>query len=189
LKTQLHPHFLFNTLHSISTLMYRDVRAADRMLARLSDLLRLTLESSDAQEVPLRDEVAFLKMYLEIEQIRLGDRLTVAFEVDPMLEDVLVPNFVLQPLVENAVKHGIDPVREDGRVRVEAAVDAGTLRIAVTDNGRGPEPDGTDGIGLTNTRRRLAEVYGDDTWFALQPAEGGGAVAELRIPYRRSRGD
>ena len=89
--------------------MYRDVRAADRMLARLSDLLRLTLESSDAQEVPLRDEVAFLEKYLHIEQIRLGDRLDVRFEIDPALEDALVPNLVLQPLVENAVKHGIAP--------------------------------------------------------------------------------
>jgi signal transduction histidine kinase len=192
LKTQLHPHFLFNTLHSISTLMYRDVRAADRMLARLSDLLRLTLESSDAQEVPLRDEVAFLKMYLEIEQIRLGDRLTVAFEVDPMLEDVLVPNFVLQPLVENAVKHGIAPRSAPGRLAVRAWAEGERLRLQVADDGLGlpaaPTRQGL-GIGLSNVQARLERLYGDDHPLTLRPADPTGLIVDLTLPLRRVEED
>jgi sensor histidine kinase YesM len=189
LRMQIHPHFLFNTFNSVSALVREgESQAATATLAHLGELLRHSV-SIEEREIPLRDELDLLEHYLAIQRIRFSDRLDVRVDASPEAMDALVPPLLLQPLVENAVKHGIDPVREDGRVRVEAAVDAGTLRIAVTDNGRGPEPDGTDGIGLTNTRRRLAEVYGDDTWFALQPAEGGGAVAELRIPYRRNRGD
>ena len=186
-KTQLHPHFLFNTLHSISTLMYRDVRAADRMLARLSDLLRLTLESSDAQEVPLHDEIAFLKMYLEIEQIRLGDRLTVDFDVDPALDDALVPNLVLQPIVENAVKHGIAPRSAPGRIDIRAWADDGCLRLRVADDGVGlPAPPArlVTGIGLPNVQARLARLYGDDHHLALRPADPTGLIVDLALPLR-----
>ena len=188
LKTQLHPHFLFNTLHSISTLMYRDVRAADRMLARLSDLLRLSLESSDAQEVPLQDEVAFVKMYLEIEQIRLGDRLTVDFDVDPALEEALVPNLVLQPIVENAVKHGIAPRSAPGRIQLSAWADDGQLHLRVTDDGLGlPEPPArlVTGIGLSNVQARLVRLYGDDHRLALRPADPSGLIVDLTLPLRR----
>ena len=188
LKTQLHPHFLFNTLHSISTLMYRDVRAADRMLARLSDLLRLTLESSDAQEVPLQDEVAFVKMYLEIEQIRLGDRLTVDFDIDPALEEALVPNLVLQPIVENAVKHGIAPRSAPGHIDIRAWAEDGQLRLRVSDDGLGlpePPPRLVTGIGLSNVQARLLRLYGDDHHLALRPAEPTGLIVEITLPLRR----
>ncbi|MFB3132830.1 MAG: sensor histidine kinase [Rhodothermales bacterium] len=187
LKTQLHPHFLFNTLHSISTLMYRDVRAADRMLARLSELLRLTLESSDAQEVPLRDEVAFLEKYLHIEQIRLGDRLTVAFDVDPAVEDALVPNLVLQPLVENAVKHGIAPRSAPGRIEIHAWAENGHLRLRVADDGLGmsdaPASAGT-GIGLANVQARLEHLYGEAHRLRLRPAQPTGLIVDVTLPLR-----
>lgn len=188
LKTQLHPHFLFNTLHSISTLMYRDVQAADQMLARLSDLLRLTIESSDAQEVPLRDEVAFLEKYLHIEQIRLGDRLEAHFEIDPAVEDALVPNLVLQPLVENAVKHGIAPRSACGRIEIRAWVEDGRLRLRVADDGLGvaASQNGTHtGIGLANVRARLERLYGDAQRLTLRPADPTGLVVDVTLPLRR----
>ena len=188
LKTQLHPHFLFNTLHSISTLMYRDVRAADQMLARLSELLRLTIESSDAQEVPLRDEIAFLEKYLHIEQIRLGDRLDARFEIDPALEDALVPNLVLQPLVENAVKHGIAPRSAPGRIEVRAWADNGSLHLRVADDGLGVPEDQTSvstGIGLSNVRARLERLYGGAHRLALRPAQPTGLVVDVTLPLRR----
>lgn len=187
LKTQLHPHFLFNTLHSISTLMYRDVRAADRMLARLSELLRLAIESSDAQEVPLKDEVAFLDTYLQIEQIRLGDRLTVHFEIDPALDEALVPNLVLQPIVENAVKHGIAPRSAPGRIEIRAWAEGQQLCLRVTDNGLGlPEAPSSisTGIGLPNVRARLERLYGEAHAFVLRPATPTGLIVDVTLPLR-----
>ena len=188
LKTQLHPHFLFNTLHSISTLMYRDVRAADQMLARLSELLRLTIESSDAQEVPLRDEVAFLEKYLHIEQIRLGDRLEARFEIDPALEEALVPNLVLQPLVENAVKHGIAPRSAPGRIEIHAWAENGSLHLRVADDGLGVPENQTSvgtGIGLSNVRARLERLYGEAHRLTLRPAQPTGLVVDVTLPLRR----
>jgi LytS/YehU family sensor histidine kinase len=187
LKTQLHPHFLFNTLHSISTLMYRDVGAADRMLARLSELLRLTLESSDAQEVSLHDEIGFLEKYLEIEKIRLGERLTVDFDIDPALDDVLVPNLVLQPIVENAVKHGIAPRSAPGRIAVRAWAEDGSLRLRVTDDGLGlPQPPArlVTGIGLSNVRARLERLYGEAHQVSMRAAEPSGLIVDLTLPLR-----
>ena len=156
LRTQLQPHFLFNTLNSISALNHEDPKAANRMIARLSELLRLSLESNGAQEIPLRQELDFLQGYLEIQQIRFGERLTVHLDAEPETLDALVPNLLLQPLVENAVCHGIAPFSTPGEVRVSARRDKGVLQLQVTDNGPGvlseKVSDISGGVGLTNTR-------------------------------------
>src|SRR5882672_7930082 len=154
LQMQLNPHFLFNTLHAISSLMHRDVEVADRMITRLSDLLRYALESTDAQEVPLRQELDFLRRYLEIEQTRFGDRLAVRLEIAPETLDALVPNLLLQPLVENAIRHGIEPRAKPGRIELRARCENGQLKLEVRDNGVGLSPDRKleEGVGLSNTR-------------------------------------
>src|SRR5437867_1295912 len=164
LKTQLQPHFLFNTLHSISALNYDDPKGANRMLARLSSLLRLTLDKDNAQEVSLKEELEFLEHYLEIEQIRLGDRLTVKTDVAPETLDAIVPNLVLQPIVENAIRHGIAPYATAGRVTIESRLRDGVLELRVRDTGPGLAdlglPEIGKGIGLANTEARLQRLYG-----------------------------
>ena len=198
LKMQLHPHFLFNTLNGISALMHRDVEAADRMLVRLSDLLRMTLESGDAQETSLKQELEFLNAYLEIEKTRFGDRLTVDMQVDPETLDARVPTLILQPLVENAIRHGIAPQVEPGRIELRAQRRNGRLCLQVSDNGAGL-PEGTgdalrEGVGLSNTRARLAQLYGEDYRFELENGKGSangrekGLRVTVEIPYRREEG-
>jgi two-component system, LytTR family, sensor kinase len=178
LQRQLQPHFLFNTLNTISALMHRDVEAADAMIARLSDLLRISLQMVGVQEVTLKEELDFLSKYLEIEQTRFRDRLTVVFEIAPDTLDALVPNLILQPLVENAIKHGIGPRPAPGTVMVRARRVGTTLELAVQDNGVGLSAarlsDFNRGIGLSNTRSRLDHLYGSTHRFEFrQPAEGG----------------
>jgi two-component system LytT family sensor kinase len=182
LQMQLNPHFLFNTLHAISALMHKDVNAADRMISRLSELLRRALDSSEAQEVPLRQEIEFLRRYLEIEQTRFGDRLDVRFEIPDGISDLLVPNLILQPLVENAIKYGIEPNARHGIVRIEARLEEDRLVLEVRDNGSGISKDYDERIGLGNTRSRLAQLYGDDHTFDIQTLASGGASATIRIP-------
>ena len=186
LQMQLNPHFLFNTLHSISSLMHRDVEAADRMIVRLSDLLRAALEGSDTQEVELQDELEFLKRYLEIEQTRLGDRLTVKMDIQPETLRARVPNLILQPLVENAIRHGIEPRARPGRIELRAQRQNGTLALEVKDNGTGlPEGKAIDeGVGLSNTRARLRGLYGEAHQFDLVPVEGGGLLVQVTIPFQ-----
>jgi sensor histidine kinase YesM len=186
LQMQLNPHFLFNTLHSISSLMHRDVEAADRMIVRLSDLLRAALEGSDTQEVELQDELEFLKRYLEIEQTRLGDRLTVKMDIEPDTLRARVPNLILQPLVENAIRHGIEPRARPGRIELRAQRQNGTLALEVRDNGTGlPEGKAIDeGVGLSNTRARLRGLYGEAHGFNLKPVEGGGLLVQVTIPFQ-----
>lgn len=187
LRMQLQPHFLFNTLHAISALMHRDVEAADRMIARLSDLLRVSLEKVGVQEVPLKEEIEFLERYLEIEQTRFQDRLTVRVEIDPGALDASVPNLLLQPLVENAIRHGIAPRSTPGEVEIRAARDNGRLRLEVRDNGPGIRQEGfKEGIGLRNTRARLEQLYGDNYRFDMQPAGDTGLCITLEIPFRIS---
>ncbi len=186
LQMQLNPHFLFNTLHTISALMHIDVEKADRTMARLSELLRLALENTDANEVPLRDELDFLRRYLEIEQTRFGDRLEVRMDIAPDTLDAAVPNLILQPLVENAIRHGIEPYRKAGVVEIRARRAAGRLRLEVRDNGGGL-PAGADleeGVGLANTRARLEHLYGHQHEFTLSEAPEGGLVATLTLPVR-----
>jgi LytS/YehU family sensor histidine kinase len=182
LKMQLQPHFLFNTLHAISALMYRDVESADRMITRLSDFLRLAIESSGVQEVPLKREMEFLDKYLEIEQVRFGERLDVRRWIDAAALDLLVPNLVLQPLVENAVRHGIAPRAEGGRIEVIARVAAGLLTVEVLDDGPGPSGEISEGVGLSNTRARLEQLYGAAARLELGAGPHGGFLARLTIP-------
>lgn len=190
LSLQLHPHFLFNTLNAIAVLVHRDPAAADMMLTRLADLLRATLRRPGTYEVPLREELALLGRYLDIMRIRYGERLTVSESVAPALGDYLVPAFLLQPLVENALEHGVARRMGPGTVTIGGTLDDGRLRLTVTDDGPGPaaEPrpsNGDDGVGLSNTRRRLVELYGDAQRLALEPAPGGGTIAIAELPARR----
>jgi sensor histidine kinase YesM len=187
LQHQLHPHFLFNTLHAVSALMHRDVDAADRMLVKLSDLLRLTLDSTTRTEQPLSEEMAFAEKYLEIEQVRLGARLEVVFDVDPDALDVLVPALILQPLVENAVKHGIAPYGRTGRIEITARRDGDMLALTVEDTGSGPSDQQmsvlSTGIGVANTRARLEHQFGSDFRFQLRRHDRGFMVM-VAIPWR-----
>lgn len=186
LKMQLHPHFLFNTLHAISVLMQEDVTAANRMLVRLSELLRVTLDSAGTQETALRQELDFLQRYLEIEQTRFHDRLTVKTEIDPAALDARVPNLILQPLVENALRHGIARRAGAGVIAIRAHREGNKLQLEVQDNGPGlvtkQEPE--KGIGLRNTRSRLAQLYGDQYHFEIGNAAEGGVLVTVVIPFR-----
>jgi len=187
LRMQINPHFLFNTLNTIAALVHEKPEAADRMIVRLSGLLRRTLDRGEVQEVPLREEIEFLKGYLEIEQMRFPDRLTVAFDVEPKTQELLVPHLILQPLVENALRHGILPREEPGRIEISAQVVAGNeLELKVRDNGSGlathNEEAAPEGIGLKNVRSRLAHLYGGAQRLTIQNAPGGGVEATVRIP-------
>ncbi len=187
LKMQLHPHFLFNTLHSISALLNKDVDAARTMISRLGDFLRLTLENSGTQEVPLHQELEFLNGYLEIERIRFQDRLTTSVKVDPSVLDVRVPNLILQPIVENAMRHAIATNSKIGRIEIVAGPQNGMLRIEVKDNGPGltivaPPGNLKQGVGLANTRARLERLYGSNHRFELANEATGGFVVTLEIP-------
>jgi len=190
LKMQLHPHFLFNTLHSISALVHRHPDDADKMISRLGDFLRLTLENSGTQEVMLRRELEFLKCYLEIEQIRFQDRLTTHLDIEPQSLDTPVPNLILQPIVENAIRHGIAPRATPGRIEISAHRKNGTLRLRVRDNGPGLSVNQTatqpskEGLGLANTRARLHKLYGDAHRFELANDPEGGLIVTLEIPSR-----
>ena len=184
LQMQLNPHFLFNALNSVATLIHHDTKAADRMLVRLAELLRLTLDNTSMQEIPLRAELALLERYLEIERIRFGDRLSVRFDVAEELRDVRVPTLLLQPIVENALQHGIGPLARAGMVEIVGRREGGSLALEVRDNGRGL-PAGQaprDGIGLSNTRARLQHLYGQKQKLTLQNHEGGGVIVTICLP-------
>jgi signal transduction histidine kinase len=188
LQAELHPHFLFNTLHAISALVHKDPEAADRMISRLSDLLRLTLDRTGVQMVPLEEEIEFLQKYLEIEQIRFRDRLDVRVGVAPETLGATVPRLILQPLVENAIRHGIGPQLGAGVVEITAAADGRTLRLQVRDSGVGLTVGALaaleKGIGLSNTRARLQCLYGED--YRLEfTNRGGGLTVRIVIPLRR----
>jgi signal transduction histidine kinase len=186
LQRQLQPHFLFNTLNTISALMHRNVDAADNMIAKLSDLLRMSLQTVGVQEVPLKQELDFLSKYLEIEQTRFRDRLTVVFDVQPDTLDALVPNLVLQPLVENAIKHGIGPRPTPGQVEIRSRRAGSLLEMEVRDNGVGLSAarltDFNRGVGLANTRSRLQHLYGSSHRFEFRQPPGGGLSVLIAIP-------
>ena len=189
LKMQLHPHFLFNSLHSVSALVHTDPEAADRMIARLGDFLRMTLDNSAVQEVSLRQELEFLNCYLDIERIRFQDRLTTRLDVDPRALGCRVPNLILQPIVENAIRHGVAPRSAPGRVEIRAELRDGLLRLEVRDNGPGlsatsaPRRANEGGVGLINTRARLTQLYGTSYRFDLSDDPRGGTVVTLEIPF------
>ncbi len=186
LRMQLHPHFLFNTLNSISALIHKDPDAADRMTARLSDLLRLTLENIGIQEVPLAQELEFLERYLEIERTRFSDRLIVQIDIAPDTLDASTPYLILQPLVENAIRHGVATRSSGGTVLVRAARDGGMLVLEVKDDGPGIQPTAasTNGIGISSTRARLERLYGNAHRFELSNAAEGGLTVKLAFPLR-----
>lgn len=189
LKMQLQPHFLFNTLNSIAALMFKDVAAAHRTIVLLSDLLRLSLENAAEHEVQLRDELAFLDRYLEIQRIRFRERLQVEYRIDVEAERLLVPRLLLQPLVENSIRHGVERQVGVGEIAVACSVDGDRLTIEIRDNGPGVSAgrlrDGNGrGIGIRNTRLRLATLYADDYEMSIDNVEPTGAVVRIEIPRR-----
>jgi two-component system LytT family sensor kinase len=186
LKMQLHPHFLFNTLHTISALVHEDPEAAERTIARLSDLLRISLENTSLQEIPLKQELDFLNLYLDIEKTRFEDRLEVTFEIEPGAEGALVPNLILQPLVENSIRHGLAPRAAGGRLCISAARQRGNLLLMVKDNGCGLPPDHSGrrrGLGLAATRGRLERLYGHAQSLVLRNLRSGGVEACIVMPF------
>ena len=192
LKMQLHPHFLFNTLNAIVVLVRKNrTQQADRMLTGLSELLRYALDNIGAQEVTLKREIEFLDGYLEIERVRFNDRLEIWRRIDHETLDALVPNLVLQPLVENAIRHGVGRRAGAGLIEISAKRQGKQLHIRIRDNGPGlpkdwPRSNGK-GIGITNTRARLQQLYGDAPTLELTAAEGGGTAVTLIIPFQVMR--
>jgi two-component system LytT family sensor kinase len=186
LEMQVQPHFLFNTLNAISELVHHDPEAAELMIAQLGDLLRMTTDGAPRPEVPLSRELAFVGTYLEIERTRFQDRLSIRTQVDDDVLDCLVPNLVLHPLVENAVRHGLSPRVAPGTLTITARRLDGLVRITVRDDGRGlpPPEQRRERVGIGNTRLRLRQTYGDAHRFELADAPGGGTVVMIEIPYR-----
>ncbi|MDB4947352.1 MAG: yehU 2, partial [Gemmatimonadetes bacterium] len=184
LRSQVQPHFLFNTLHAVSALMATDVAAARRMITDLGDLLRLSLDAGGAQEVPLREELGFLEQYVAIQRARFRDRLDVGYQVDADARDAPVPRLLLQPLVENALSHGLAPRSAAGRVDVRAWLQDGSLRLAISDDGvgLGPGPAPAEGHGLGDTRERLRQLYGDRQALEMTANPGGGVTVQVTIP-------
>jgi signal transduction histidine kinase len=183
LRSQLNPHFLFNSLHSIAELVHQDPKLAEQLIVRLGELLRRALETSNSPQLSLGEELDFVRGYLEIEQMRLGERLRVVWEVDPAALSAQVPSLILQPLVENAIQHGLAPVTSPGSLTVRAHRREDYIEIEIGDNGPGLAPSGgarPQGIGIANTRARLQALYGDRHVFELR--QDGGLVVSIRIP-------
>ncbi len=189
LKMQLHPHFLFNTLHAISALMDEDVKSSRDMLVLLSELLRMTLDRADQQEITLAQEMAFVRRYLDIQQIRFQGELNIEIDIDPEVQDALVPNLILQPLVENAIQHGAAPEGTVSEITIRGHQKDGILTLQVADNGPGlfgkgdGAPASASGIGLKNTRERLHQIYGRTHRLQLGDAPGGGAMVTVVLPF------
>jgi len=190
LKAQLQPHFLFNTLNGIATLLRRDPATAEEMLLSLSELLRISLSTSHRQEIPLREEMNFLGRYLAIQQMRFGDRLHVREEIDPAAMDCLVPALLLQPLVENAIRHGLEPSGQSGELLLTGSREGEWLELAVEDNGVGLRADnsGRAGVGLANVRERLAALHGEQHEFSISERPTGGVSVNIRLPAKTEVG-
>ena len=191
LKMQVHPHFLFNTLHAVTVLIREDPAGATRVVTRLGDLLRLTLSRATTAQVSFRRELEILTLYLEIERTRFQDRLEIAYDVQPNTLGALVPDLILQPLVENAIRHGVSPNPGTGRIEVRSLRDGHWLTLEIRDNGAGlAEGHGRpEGIGLTTTRARLERLYGPQQELTLENLPAGGCVARIRIPYQPAADD
>jgi signal transduction histidine kinase len=187
LRMQLHPHFLFNTLHAISTLVRKDPDGAERTIAQLSDLLRVTLDTLGRQKSTVQEEIDFVGRYLAIQQTRFGDRLVVRHLVEPDTLDALLPTQILQPLVENAIRHGIGPRASGGAVEIRISRRGGQLMVRVADNGVGAAAGSVrQGLGLSNTRARLTELYGAGERLVVSSPAGGGFTVIVTIPYERA---
>ena len=189
LKMQLHPHFLFNTHNAISELIHKDPDAAEKTLTNLSDLLRISLEKLDVEEVPLEQELEFLKKYIEIEQTRFRERLQFKMHIAPETLDAVVPNMLLQPLIENAIKHGISPLKSGGTVEIEASKKNGHLLLRISDDGIGAENAKhlIKGIGLANTKARLLNLYKKDQSMEIESDENKGFSVKLKIPFKTEK--
>lgn len=192
LRKQLQPHFLFNTLNTVAILIDEDTQAAREMLVRLSDLLRATLDRTRSHEVTLRQELEFIEGYLEIERMRFHDRLTVTMEVDPAALDARVPDLILQPIVENAIRHGIAPRAAAGLIEIRAERLNGSLQLQVRDNGGGllaeAKLSGKGGVGIANTQARLAQLYGAEHSFEMRNDAAGGLCVKITLPFRADAG-
>lgn len=194
LKAQLQPHFLFNTLNSISALQLEDTEVAQEMTARLGDFLRLTLENVGTQEVTLEREIEFLQCYLDIENVRFGNRLTTRIEIEPAVLGYQVPNLFLQPIVENSLRHGISTKTSNGQINIKAARNNGWLKVEIHDNGKGiKEADlkgiFSTGLGLSNIKARLEQLYGSNFRFQMRNAENGGLITTLCLPSKAGNGN
>lgn len=187
LQRQLHPHFLFNALQAISTLIHRDPETADRLLVRLSSLLRAMIEDASSQNLPLRTELELTRRYVEIEQVRFGDRLRVEWSVDDSLLDVQVPSLIVLPLVDNAIRHGLSPKLGPGRLKIGAVSEGSSLLLTVEDDGLGVTIPFQPGLGIGNTRERLTAIYGEWAELRIETAPGRGFSATIQISLREER--
>lgn len=193
LKMQLHPHFLFNTLNAISELVHKEPDTAERMVIQLSDMLRVSLDSIGVQEIPLKQELEFLGRYLDIEETRFRDRLRIRMDVDPATLGAYVPNMLLQPLVENAIRHGISTLSRGGSIDIQARRNGESLHLRICDDGRGfPASSGNgsrgSGVGLSNTRARLTQLYGADRFkLDIESVPDAGVAVSIAIPLREGR--
>jgi LytS/YehU family sensor histidine kinase len=189
LQMQLNPHFLFNTLNMISATMYENVKAADRMIASLSDLLRITLKSKDREQYTFEKELEVLTLYVDIMKARFGDRLIINMDIDNKTLNAMVPGFILQPLVENSIKHGMETL-ETTIINITSHKKENRLVLTIEDNGPGlpgaPDQVMTNGVGLSNTEERLEKLYGADHGFHLDNMEHGGLRVTIDIPIRTS---
>ena len=187
LKMQLHPHFFFNTLNAISALMYRSPEEADRMITKLADLFRVSLQKDKTPVISLKEELDILRAFLQIHQTLMGKRLKIEWKIEPETLDALVPNLILQPLSENAIQHGLSPLEEGGRITICAETQDGKLFLQVSDDGSGFGANSNSrngGIGLSNLRTRLENLYGDAHEFSINERAGGGVTVKIEIPFR-----
>jgi two-component system LytT family sensor kinase len=191
LQSQIQPHFLFNALNTISAVIYEDAQAADMMIVRLSNFLRSLLNSSQSQEVTLKEELNFLNLYLDIMRPRFEERLQVTFAVEQGIHEALLPKLILQPLVENSIKYAADPLSGAVNIEVEAARNNGTLLLKVRDKGPGLQNDEqtllNKGVGLSNTAERLKHLYGDRQQLIINNADRGGLLIQVTLPYHNAR--
>jgi signal transduction histidine kinase len=187
LQRQLHPHFLFNALQAISTLIHRDPETADTLLVRLSSLLRAMLDKASNQTLSLRTELDLTRKYVEIEQVRFGDRLRVEWDVDDALLDVQVPSLIVLPLVDNAIRHGLSSKVGPGRLKIGVGSDGSSLVLSVEDDGLGATVPLGHGLGIDNTRERLATIYGEDATLRIETSPQGGFRATIQIPLQEER--
>ena len=187
LQRQLHPHFFFNALQAISTLLHRDPGTADKLLVRLSSLLRAMLDEASSQTLSLRTELDLTRKYVEIEQVRFGDRLLVDWSVDDSLLDVQVPSLIVLPLVDNAIRHGLSEKLGPGRLKIGAGSDGSSLLLTVEDDGLGATVPLRHGLGIGNTRERLTTIYGEQANVSIDTASQGGFRATIQIPLREKR--
>ena len=188
LKMQLHPHFLFNTHNAISELIHKDPNKAEKILTNLSDLLRISFEKLEDEEIPLQQELEFIEKYIEIEQTRFQERLQVEMKIAGNTLDAIVPNMILQPLVENAINHGIAPLVQGGKVTIEASCEGRFLHLQVMDNGAGVNKEQLsklrEGVGLVNTKARLKHLFNEDQSFKICSDENKGFTVSIKIPFQ-----